>query len=170
MVNQLAKAVFCSLAAILLLSTCVLGACSSSAGPVVSSPVPSPTPTQTRANPTPQPSPAGTDYVEVVYFHRTQRCYSCRYAGDATERTVETYFARELATGKLVFKMVDVQNKANAAIVKRYGAYGSSLYMNKVVGGVDHIQQVTQIWYRIGKDDAFVELVKGEIERHLGSI
>jgi hypothetical protein len=132
--------------------------------------VQSPTPTQTRANPTPQRSPAGTDYVEVVYFHRTQRCYSCRYAGDTTERTVETYFAKELATGKLVFKTVDVQDKANAAIVKRYGAYGSSLYMNEVVGGVDHIEQVTEIWYHLGDDEAFEQLVKGEIERYLGNI
>ena len=106
--------------------------------------------------------------VEVVYFHRTQRCYSCRYAGDTTEYAVETYFAQELASGKLVFKTVDVQKKENASIVERYGAYGSSLFINEIKDGTDHIEAVTDIWFLIGKDEAFVNLIKSEIEKHLG--
>jgi hypothetical protein len=120
--------------------------------------------------PTLQPSPGGADYVELVYFHRTQQCYSCRYAGDTTKYTVETYFADELASGKLVFKKVDVQDKANASIAERYGAYGSSLFINEIIDGIDHIEPVTDIWYQIGDDDEFIQVVKDVIEKHLGNI
>ena len=110
-------------------------------------------------------SPA--DRVDVVYFHRTQQCYSCRYAEEGTRHTVETYFADELASGKLTFQSLDVQDSENAAIVQKYGAYGSQLFINTVKDGTDHIGQVTDIWLVIGKDEAFVEVVKDRIEKSL---
>jgi len=105
--------------------------------------------------------------VEVVYFHRSQRCAGCHYAEDATRYTIETYFRDEVASGKVVFKVLDVQDKANVAIVEKYGAYTSSLFINEVRDGIDHIEEVTGIWFLLGNDEAFVNLVKGEIEKHL---
>ena len=155
-----------TLIAVLILSGCILCSCSSPAAPVT----PIPTPTNTQVTPTPQPSTNVTNVVEVVYFHRTQRCYSCRYAGDTTKYAVETYFTQELANGKLVFKMVDVQDKANASIAERYGAYGSSLFINEIIDGIDHIEPVTDIWYVVGKDEKFIKVVRVVIEKHLGNI
>jgi hypothetical protein len=159
---------FSSIAAIVLLG-CVLCSCGSPASQGTSPGLTS-TPVNTTAAPTLQPSPVVKDYVELVYFHRTKQCYSCRYAGDTTKYTVETYFADELASGKLVFKKVDVQDKANASIVERYGAYGSSLFINDIVNGIDHIEPVTDIWYNVGKDEKFIKVVKDVIEKHLGNI
>jgi len=107
------------------------------------------------------------DRVDVVYFHRTQQCYSCRYAEEGTNYTAANYFADELASGKLVFQSLDVQGSQNAAIVQKYGAYGSQLFINTVKDGIDHIEQVTDIWLVIGKDEAFVEVVKSKIEESL---
>jgi len=107
------------------------------------------------------------DRVDVVYFHRTVRCYSCQYAEAGTNYTVETYFADEMASGKLTFQSVDVQDEANADIIEKYGAYGSQLFINTVKDGTDHIEQVTDIWYVLGDDEAFVEVVKSKIEESL---
>lgn len=107
------------------------------------------------------------DRVDVVYFHRTVRCYSCQYAEAGTNYTVETYFADEMASGKLTFQSVDVQDEANADIIEKYGAYGSQLFINTVKDGTDHIEQVTDIWYVLGNDEAFVEVVKNKIEKSL---
>lgn len=154
-----------TLIAVLILSGCILCSCSSPAPQAT----PSPTPTNTQVTPTPQLSTNGTNVVEVVYFHRTQRCYSCRYAGDTTKYAVETYFAQELGNGKLVFKTLNLQEPANAAIVKKYGAYTSSLFINEIIDGTDHIKAVTDIWLLIGKDEAFVNLIRSEIESVLGN-
>jgi len=159
-----------SLIAILVLLGFVLCSCGSSASQTTSSPGLSPTRTNIVVAPTIKPSPAASNYVELVYFHRTQRCYSCQYAGDGTEYVVRNYFANELASGKLVFKLVDVQKKENASIVERYGAFGSSLFINEVVNGVDHIEPVTDIWYVLGNDQKFIQVVKDVIEKHLGNI
>lgn len=107
------------------------------------------------------------DRVDVVYFHRTQRCVKCIYAEEETNYTLETYFGNELASGKLTFQVINIDDKANADIVEKYGAYGSQLFINTVKDGTDHIEHVTDIWLVIGDDEAFVEIVKSKIEKSL---
>ena len=107
------------------------------------------------------------DRVEVVYFHRTQRCYSCRYMEAAANYTVETYFADELASGKVTFQVINVEDEENAAIVQKYGASYLSLYVNTVIGGTDHIEEATDTYLLIGNDEAFVKALKSRIEKSL---
>jgi len=110
------------------------------------------------------------DRVKVVYFHRAQRCSSCIYAETGVRYTVETYFADELATGKLTFEVFNVEDKENAPIVEKYGAFTSSLFINTIRDGTDHIEEVTEIWFVLGNDEAFVEVVKSKIERSLEEV
>jgi predicted small lipoprotein YifL len=112
-------------------------------------------------------SPTPADKVEVVYFYRPQRCYSCVYAETATIYTLETYFADELASGKITFVALDVTAEENADTVEKYDAYSSSLFINTIVDGTDHIETVSEIWLVIGDDEAFTELVKSKIEQSL---
>jgi len=163
--NLFTKVSFFTLIAILTFTACFLSACSSSGGFT-----PPTTPNSTQETPSVQPSYGGGDYVEVVYFHRTQRCYACIWAGDGTEYVVQTYFSDELASGRLILKMLDVQDKANSEVVKTYGAIGSSLYINTVVDGVDHIEHIIDIWYKVGNEQAFIDVLKPIIEKALGSI
>ena len=108
------------------------------------------------------------DRVDVVYFHRTQRCNTCIYAEEGTRYTLETYFADELASGKVTFQSINVQDEANADIVEKYNnASYLTLCINTVRDGTDHIEAVTDIWLVIGDDEAFVEIVKSKIEKSL---
>lgn len=160
--NIRTRVIFCILTAILAYSICLFPACSSSSDT---------TPSATDGNtPTVQPGNHTDGYVELVYFHRTKRCYSCQYAGDTTREIVDSYYSDELANGKLLFKMLDVQDPANTKMINKYGAYGSALYINVVTAGEDHIQAITDIWFHIGDDDKFIGDVKTEIEEALESI
>jgi hypothetical protein len=113
------------------------------------------------------PPPSIDNGVEVVYFHRAQRCAGCIHAQDMTEYTLNTYFAEELENGEIVFVALNLQDAANAAMVQKYGAYTSSLFINDVEEGVEQIEQVTDIWLVLWDDEEFVELVKTEIEERL---
>jgi hypothetical protein len=160
--NLLTKASLCGLIAILTLSGGILCACS---GPAQD------TPTDAQQTPTPtytQEPPPLENGVEVVYFHRSQRCQKCRYLEACVTYTVETYFQDELASGDLVLRVLNVQDEANAAMAEKYEAYGSSLYVNEVIDGTDHIEPVTDIWFVVGDDEACSSLVKAAIEEHLG--
>lgn len=119
---------------------------------------------------TPPPSDTSlgpTDRVDVVYFHRTQRCPRCIHAEESINYTVETYFADELASGKVTFQVVNLQDEENAAIVNKYGAYTSSLFINTIRDGTDHIEEVTYIWLLLDDREAFVEAVRSKIEKSL---
>lgn len=107
------------------------------------------------------------DRVDVVYFHRTSRCYSCKYVEARTRYTLETYFKDELASGKVTFQVINVQDKENADIAKKYGAYTSSLFINTLKDGTDHIEEVTNVYSLIGKDEAFAKALKSKIEKSL---
>ncbi len=127
-------------------------------------------------SPTPEmPSPSRAssvpaDRVEVVYFHRAHRCASCIYAETGIHYTLETYFKDELASGEVIFKVVNVEDKQNASIVKKYGAFTSSLFINAVKDGTDHIEEVTDIWFLLGNDEAFIEIVRDKIEESLKGV
>ena len=142
--------VFILFMAILVVAGCVFTACSTSS-----------------SNPDSTLEPSVDNGLEIVYFHRTNRCYSCTYAEDKVRYTLDTFYSDELADGELVFTAVNVQDDANSAIIDKYGAYTSSLYMNKVVNGVDDIEGITGIWFYIGKDQEFVDYVNDEIAERL---
>ena len=119
---------------------------------------------------TPPPSDTSlgpADRVDVVYFHRTQRCPRCIHAEESINYTVETYFADELASGKVTFQVLNLQDEENAAIVNKYGAYTSSLFINTIRDGTDHIEEVAYIWLLLDDHEAFVEAVRSKIEKSL---
>ncbi len=113
---------------------------------------------------------AAADRIDVVYFHRTQRCTGCVYAETGTRYTLENHFAEELESGKIVFKTIDLGDKANTTTVEHYGAYTSSLFINNIREGTDHIEEVSEIWFVLGNDEEFVEVVKSKIEESLKQV
>ncbi len=117
--------------------------------------------------PAPDTSSVLADRVEVVYFCRAQRCVGCIYAETGTRYTLETYFADELASEKITFAVFNVEDEGNAAIIKKYDAFTSALFINTIKDGTDHIEEVTEIWFHLGDDEAFVEVVKSKIEQSL---
>jgi hypothetical protein len=103
--------------------------------------------------------------VEVVYFHRTQRCSGCIHAQDMTEYTLDTYFAEEIENGEIVFITVNFQDANNADMVQKFGAYVPSLFLNDVEGGADSISEVKNI--RLMGDEEVVDTIKTAIEECL---
>ncbi len=116
---------------------------------------------------TPVVEPSVQDGVEVVYFHRAQRCAGCIHAQDTTEYTLNTYFAEEMENGEVVFMALNLQDANNSAMVQKFGAYTSSLFLNDVEDGVDNISEVTDIWFVLWDDEEFVNTVKTAIEECL---
>jgi len=107
------------------------------------------------------------DMVEVVYFHRTNRCAGCIHEEELTRYTLETYFADELDGKKLTFQSIDVQDSSNAAIVNKYGAYARQLFINAIKDGTDYIEQATDLYPLIFDDEAYIETLKSKIEESL---
>jgi len=111
---------------------------------------------------------SNADRIDVVYFHRTERCDSCIWAGQMSRKTVESYFAAELASGKVTFREVDVQKPENRALALKFGASGSSLFLDYVSQGKDNIVEAQQTYPYVGNETRFTGLLRSMIAAGLG--
>lgn len=107
------------------------------------------------------------DRVDVVYFHRAQRCRSCIYAEDQTVYTLETYFMEELSNGKITFQSVNVQDENNIELIEKYGAYASQLYITTLKGDSEVTKEVLEFWEYIGDDEGFSNMIITKIKQAL---
>ena len=105
--------------------------------------------------------------VEVVYFHRIQRCHSCTYAEEQTVYTLETYFKDEMDSGKITFQSVNVENENNAIIVEKYGAYTSQLFINVINGDTENIEEIQEFWDFIDDDEGFSNMIITKVNEAL---
>ncbi len=113
--------------------------------------------------------PQGTvNHVDVVYFHRTQRCASCIEAERLIRKTLDTYFADQLKSGVMSLVVADVQKPQNAPLVRKYDAWGSSLYLGIVKGGVEYTWAVSDIWFAMGDEAKFMALLRDKINTVYG--
>ena len=112
----------------------------------------------------PNESIGPADKVEVVYFHRHRRCEACIYAEERISYIVKTYFQDELASGNY-----DVEDKDSAALMKKFGAIGSQLFVNRIKNNVDHIRYIEEIWYWgcIDNEEVFDRTVKKVIKENI---
>jgi len=135
--------------------------------PIIPEPVSPATPVVPDTPPIPEPPVIKADRLELIYFHRAQRCVSCIYAEDGVRYTLQKYFAEELANNIISFDVYDLGEEANTALIEEYSAYTSSLFINVIRDGEDNIEEVNEIWLVVGDEEAFVETVKNRIEAEL---
>jgi len=106
--------------------------------------------------------------IEVYHFHATRQCYTCKTIGAFSEETVNTYFSNELKSGKLVFAHVNVDFPENKALVDRYGAKGSSLFIGAYYSdGTFTKEENTNVWYKINNKEDYLDYLRGVIESKL---
>jgi hypothetical protein len=105
--------------------------------------------------------------IEIYHFHATAQCYSCKTVGQYAEETILTHFSEELDSGKISFASVNVDEGSNMAIAQKYGATGSSLWLGIYDDSGFHAEQNINVWYKINDKQAYMDYLKGVIEKRL---
>lgn len=106
--------------------------------------------------------------IEVYHFHGTNQCYSCKTVGAYAEETIETFFADELNSGKIVFDHINIDLPENQEFVKKYTATGSSLWIGTYTySGKFSKEQNVNVWYKIDDKQKYLEYLKEVIEKKL---
>jgi hypothetical protein len=106
--------------------------------------------------------------IEVIDFHTTNRCITCKAIEANTKYTLEMYFSEELENGTITFQVINLDEKENASLGEKFYASGTSLYLN-VIGKVKENQiDLTQFAFMYGKkQDEFSKKLKIKIEKQL---
>ena len=144
-----------------ILTVGLLCACANPAPPL-DKPAESPEVPPTISEPSGEP-----DRVDVVYFHRKNPCHCMAVVGDYIHGTVFLNFGSELASGKLNFRTIVSDDKANADMVKKYKANLFQLFITEVRGDTEKTHPVDEIWGLTGDPDKLKEFVKTAIENSL---
>jgi hypothetical protein len=108
------------------------------------------------------------DKVIAYYFHGNTRCYSCNILEQYSRQAIEDNFQDELASNRLIFKTVNVQEKANDHFRKDYGLYSQSLVLSLIENGQEKkFENLTMIWQYVRDRQRFINYVKDEISAYL---
>ena len=108
------------------------------------------------------------DRVVVMYFHRTERCPTCKMMGSYSEEAVKSGFASELKNGTVEFHYIDFQQSENANLAKAYKVTGPALIVAKVVDAkVSKYTDLKEIWVKVREKPVFIEYVQENVRAHV---
>jgi len=106
--------------------------------------------------------------IYAYYFHGNVRCTTCHKLEQYSKEAIENNFKNELASGKLLFKVINVEEKENAHFINDYQLYTKALVISRVKGDKDlESKNLTQIWKLVGNKEKFLAYVKEEVANFL---
>lgn len=111
------------------------------------------------------------DKVVVYYFHTTFRCPSCHKIEQYTEGGIKEYFAKEIESGDLEYKVVNIEEKGNEHFVQDYKLYTKSVVLSLIQDGKEaKFKNLEQVWQLLRNKDKFYQYIKNETQGFLDSL
>lgn len=108
------------------------------------------------------------DRVIAMYFHRTERCPTCKMMSSYSEEAIKKGFAQQLNEGSVEFRLIDYEKKENAALAKAYNVMGPALIVAKITDNkVEKYQDLEQIWTKVREKPKFIEYVQVNVKAYL---
>ena len=109
-----------------------------------------------------------TAKVIVYYFHGSFRCSTCHKLELYSKEAIETNFKDALASGKLEFKVVNVEDKGNEHYGSDYQLYTKSLILSLVKDGKQiKWKNLDKIWEYVRNKQRFFDYVNEEVNNFL---
>jgi uncharacterized protein YpuA (DUF1002 family) len=107
--------------------------------------------------------------VLIYNFYITNRCVSCIAIEDATTKTLNTYFTKELKQGRIKRQILNVDDDANKTISEKYQAFGSGLFVTRVYKGKETTTDLTGdgFKYAKNKEEKFIGILKETLDNAL---
>src|SRR5512135_940326 len=108
-------------------------------------------------------NPSGSKVI-AYYFHGNARCPTCHKLEQYSKEALETNFKDALASGKLAFKVVNVEDKQNGHFVNDYQLYTKALILSLVKDGKEiKSKNLDKIWEYVGNKQKYYDYVKSEV-------
>ena len=104
----------------------------------------------------------------VYYFHGDVRCPTCHKLESYAKQALETYFSRELAAGRILWQVVNVDRAENSHFVEDYKLVTKAVILSQETNGKEtRSQNLDQIWQKVGDKDEYLQYIKDSIHKFL---
>ncbi|WP_339918292.1 nitrophenyl compound nitroreductase subunit ArsF family protein [Yeosuana marina] len=109
--------------------------------------------------------------IEVIDFHSTHRCMTCKAIEANTKFTLDTYFNKDVKDGNITFRVINVDEKENEKLAEKFQASGTALFLNVIKNGEEKHIDLTEFAFMEGNDqDVFSKELKDKIENELKTL
>ncbi len=100
----------------------------------------------------------------VYYFHGDQRCPTCHKLETYAKEALDVYFADEIASKKIVWKVVNVDRTENSHFIQDYKLVTKSVVLSEVANGKEvGWKNLDQIWQRVRDKDSYLQYIRENI-------
>ncbi len=115
-----------------------------------------------------QPSDTGQNEpngaIIVYYFHGDVRCPTCHKLESYAKEALDTYFAQDIAKGKIIWKPTNVDTAGNEHFVKDYELVAKSVILSRVVDGKQVAwKNLDQIWDLVSDKDKYLAYIRDSV-------
>lgn len=116
-----------------------------------------------------KPDAAG-DGLVVYYFHGNTRCPTCQSIESQAQNTVQTDFAPQLASGEIVWKILNYEQPAAATLKKRFDVQVPVVVLARTQGGeIRDWKRLDEVWALESDKPGFRKFMREQIQAMLGS-
>jgi hypothetical protein len=106
--------------------------------------------------------------VAAYYFHGSVRCATCANMEKYSKEAIEANFQDDLASGRLEFKAINVEERNNEHFVDDYKLYTKSLILSRIKDGKEvESKNLDKIWELVRNKQKFMDYVSGEIKEFM---
>ena len=103
-------------------------------------------------------------HLVVTYFHTTFRCPTCHNIENYSKTAVHSNFENEMQSGKLVWRVINVDAPENKQFIKDYQLYSKHLIVSEVKDGKEvRWKDLKDVWTHVRNEEKFENYVKTEI-------
>jgi hypothetical protein len=114
------------------------------------------------------PSATPEGRVIATYFHNTTRCVTCRTIEQLARQTIESTFAAELASGRLAWRALNMEESANEHYVFDYELTSPSLVLAELDGESElRFKVLSDTWKLVHTKVQFAIYVENEVRAFL---
>jgi len=111
---------------------------------------------------------ADENIIHIYYFHGTRRCYTCLRIEALAKKTIEDYYALNIAAGKIRFDSINVEKYGNRHFIRDFNLYTSSIIITEKQGEkVVRWKLLPDVWRLVRYDAMFSDYIKKEIDKYL---
>lgn len=106
--------------------------------------------------------------VMATYFHNTARCYTCRTIEQLARQTIESTFSAELASGRLAWRALNMEEKANEHFAFDYELTSPSLVLAELDGENElRFKVLGETWKLVHTKVQFATYIESEVRAFL---
>lgn len=108
------------------------------------------------------------DVIEVLEFYGKHRCNSCIDIERNTKATLKKFFKKEIDNKQIVYKLIQWDVPENEAIVNKFEAAGTELYIYRIKDGKEYIDDISDFAFKKSdKDEEFESIFKDKLNKAL---